>query len=419
MSKCCDVLVVGAGIVGVSTAIWLQRSGLTVSLIDREGPASETSYGNAGILASASIIPVPVPGIIFKAPEMLINKNKPLFIKWTYLPKLIPFLYKYLGNSNKNAVSKISKSLSYLLYDSIDQHLLISTGTAAEKYITKEDLIVGYPNKKAYLNDTYSWEIKRLNGHKSVELSDQELTDYDPSLKNKFGFGVRCLNHGSIRDPGMYIKELCKNFVDNGGKLIKLEVKDFIFDEFKNVTGLKTDQGNLFANKVVITTGAWSGELTKKLGVKIPLESERGYHIEYYEPNIKLKSPIVVSDGKFIMSSMFGRLRCAGFVEFGGLTAPQSSKPFKLLEKKVQELFPELTYSHVKRWMGHRPSTSDSLPVIGVSPNASNVWLAYGHQHIGLTAGPKTGKIIAEMILSNNTNQDTSPFSASRNGKII
>ena len=151
MSKCCDVLVVGAGIVGVSTAIWLQRSGLTVSLIDREGPASETSYGNAGILASASIIPVPVPGIISKAPEMLINKNKPLFIKWTYLPKLIPFLYKYLGNSNKNAVSKISKSLSYLLYDSIDQHLLISTGTAAEKYITKEDLIVGYPNKTAYL----------------------------------------------------------------------------------------------------------------------------------------------------------------------------------------------------------------------------------------------------------------------------
>ena len=127
----------------------------------------------------------------------------------------------------------------------------------------------------------------------------------------------------------------------------------------------------------------------------------------------------MVSDGKFIMISMFGRLRCAGLVEFGGLTASRSSKPFKLLEKKVQELFPELTYSHVKRWMGHRPSTSDSLPVIGVSPNASNVWLAYGHQHIGLTAGPKTGKIIAEMILSNNINQDTSPFSASRNGKII
>jgi D-amino-acid dehydrogenase len=115
---------------------------------------------------------------------------------------------------------------------------------------------------------------------------------------------------------------------------------------------------------------------------------------------------------------MLGRLRCAGLVEFGGLAAAESNKPFQLLEKKVKELFPELTYSHIKRWMGHRPSTSDSLPVIGVSPNAPNVWLAYGHQHIGLTAGPKTGKIISEMILSKQSNLDTEPFSATRSGIV-
>ena len=418
MDKKSDVLIVGAGIVGVSSAIWLQKAGLTVTLIDRKGPASETSYGNAGILASASIIPVPTPGIVFKALGMLFNKNQPLFLKWTYLPKFVPFLYKYLKNSNENAVSKISKSLSYLLYDSIEQHLLIAAGTDAEKYITKADLIFGYKNKTAYLNNSSSWEIKRSNGHKSVELSYEELINYDPSLINKFGFGIRCLNHGYIKDPGMYINDLCKSFVDNGGKVIKSEVQDFILDDSKNVAGLKTNQGDLFSDKVVITAGAWSGKLTKKLGVKIPLEAERGYHIEYYEPNIELKSPIVVSDGGFIISSMLGRLRCAGLVEFGGLAAAESNKPFQLLEKKVKKLFPELTYSHIKRWMGHRPSTSDSLPVIGVSPNAPNVWLAYGHQHIGLTAGPKTGKIISEMILSKQSNLDTDPFSATRSGIV-
>ena len=164
MDKKSDVLIVGAGIVGVSSAIWLQKAGLTVTLIDRKGPACETSYGNAGILASASIIPVPTPGILFKALGMLFNKNQPLFLKWTYLPKFAPFLYKYLKNSNENAVSKISKSLSYLLYDSIEQHLLIAAGTDAEKYITKADLIFGYNNKTAYLNNSSSWEIKRSNG---------------------------------------------------------------------------------------------------------------------------------------------------------------------------------------------------------------------------------------------------------------
>ena len=418
MSKRSEVLVVGAGIVGVSTAIWLQRSGMTVSLIDREGPASETSYGNAGILASASIVPVPTPGILSKVPGMLFNKNKPLFLKWSYLPKLLPFIYKYLRNSNHKAVTQISDSLSYLLYDSVEQHLAISQGTKAEKYIIKEDLVFAYPDKASYLKDDYSWELKRDNGHVSIELDSHELGNYDRSLKNKFGFGVRCLNHGSIKDPGLYINELCQNFVKMGGKFIKSEVSDFIYDKSKRVIGLKTDQGSLLGDKVVLAAGAWSGRLAKKIGVRIPLESERGYHIEYHEPNIELKSSLMIYDGKFIMNSMLGRLRCAGLVEFGGLAMPPSSQPFELIEKKVQDLFPELTYKHITRWMGHRPSTPDSLPVIGVSPNASNVWLGYGHQHIGLTAGPKTGKIIAEKILSNNINQDISPFLASRNGKL-
>jgi len=413
-----DILVIGAGIVGVSTAIWLQRSGVSVTLIDRDEPGSATSYGNAGILASASVIPVPTPGILKKVPGMLLNPNKALFLKWSQLPRLLPFFYKYLLNSNSDSVFKISNALSYILYDTVEQHLEISKGTNAENYITTNDLIFGYSDKIAFENDSYSWDLKQKHGHKFSSLSRDDLAKYDKNLKNKFGFAVKCMNHGTISDPGVYISELFKSFVNKGGKFLKAEVKDILFDNFRNPIYLNTNNGDIPCNRIVLTAGVWSAGLAKKLGVKIPLTSERGYHVEYHSPNIKFKAPVVISDSKFIIHSMQGRLRCAGLVEFGGIFQPESSHPFKLIEKKIETLFPQLKYERKTYWMGHRPSTTDSLPVIDISPNYNNVWLGYGHQHIGLSAGPKTGKILSEIILSKNTNRDLSRFSASRDGLI-
>ena len=413
-----DILVIGAGIVGVSTAIWLQRSGASVTLIDRDEPGSATSYGNAGILASASVVPVPTPGILKKVPGMLLNPNKALFLKWSQLPRLLPFFYKYLLNSNSDSVFKISNALSYILYDTVEQHLEISKGTNAENYITTNDLIFGYSDKIAFENDRYSWDLKRKHGHKFSSLSRDDLAKYDKNLKNKFGFAVKCMNHGTISDPGVYISELFKSFVNKGGKFLKAEVKDILFDNFRNPIYLNTNNGDIPCNRIVLTAGVWSAGLAKKLGVKIPLTSERGYHVEYHSPNIKFKAPVVISDSKFIIHSMQGRLRCAGLVEFGGIFQPESSHPFKLIEKKIETLFPQLKYERKTYWMGHRPSTTDSLPVIDISPNYNNVWLGYGHQHIGLSAGPKTGKILSEIILSKNTNRDLSRFSASRDGLL-
>lgn len=226
------------------------------------------------------------------------------------------------------------------------------------------------------------------------------------------------MNHGTISDPGVYISELFKSFVNKGGKFLKAEVKDILFDNFRNPIYLNTNNGDIPCNRIVLTAGVWSAGLAKKLGVKIPLTSERGYHVEYHSPNIEFKAPVVISDSKFIIHSMQGRLRCAGLVEFGGIFQPESSHPFKLIEKKIETLFPQLKYERKTYWMGHRPSTTDSLPVIDISPNYNNVWLGYGHQHIGLSAGPKTGKILSEIILSKNTNRDLSRFSASRDGLI-
>lgn len=408
-----EILVVGAGIVGVSAAIWLQRQGCRVTLIDRDGPASGTSHGNAGILASIAVIPIPIPGLLKKAPKMLFDPKQPLFLRWSYLPKLLPFLRRYLSYANDNAVEHISNALMELLHDCPDQHSALAHGTTAERYVTTDDYLYGYESEQAFIADNYAWNIRKSKGYSYTTLSAEELADYDESLANRFGFGVQCANHGRISDPGAYVKALAEDFVKNGGMISKASLTGFEIEN-GHCKSISTNVGKLTADKYILTTGVWSSEWNDVLGITVPMESERGYHVEYINPSIILRSPIMVASGKFVVHSMDGRMRCAGVVEFGGLTKGPSKAPIELLKKQMAQLFPDLTYDSTEEWMGHRPSTVDSLPVIGVSPKAENVVLGFGHQHIGLSAGPKTGRWLAGLATDAAINTDLSAYAADR-----
>ena len=409
-------LVVGAGIVGVSTAIWLQRAGNNVTIIDREGPAAGTSYGNAGVLAAASVVPIPVPGLLGKIPGMLFNANKPLFLRWSYLYRLLPFLRHYLGHAKPKIVERISDGLTLLLQDTADQHLALAANTPATAFITTGDYLFGYTDRAAYEADQYGWNLRRARGYQFTEMQADDLAAYDPALANRFGFGVRCPDHGFISDPGAYVTALFDHFRAQGGQFKTATVSDFHIQD-GIAKAVITDTGRLEADTIIVTTGAWSGPLAEKLGVQVPLESERGYHVEFVNPSIQLKAPIMVAAGKFVVTPMQGRLRCAGVVEFGGLEAAPSRGPFELLRRQTAALFPELTYDRVDEWMGHRPATSDSLPVIGAAPKAKNIWLGYGHQHVGLTGGPKTGRWLAQLATQQSPNVDLSCFAPSRRGQ--
>jgi len=406
-----SVIVVGAGIVGVSTALWLQRDGFAVTLIDREGPAAGTSYGNAGVIASGAIVPVSVPGLWRKAPGMLFSPNQPLFLKWSYLPRLLPFLRQYLGQSRN--VDHIAGHLYELLHDAVDQHHALADGTPAARYITDDDWIYGYKDREAFLADSYGWAIRKKHGVPFEEMSGADLAAHDPALGQRFGHGVRLLRHGRIVDPGAYVTALMENFCDKGGVFRKARITDVHLAN-GTCTGIETDKGPMTADHYVLTLGPWSGPLAAKLGITTPLESERGYHIEFVNPSITLRNSVMVTSGKFAMHSMTGRLRCAGMVEFGGLDAAPSKAPFDLLRRQVKALFPDLTYDRVDEWMGHRPSTPDSLPVIGTAPRADNLTLGYGHQHVGLTAGPKTGRWLAQIASGRGPNTDLAAFSPGR-----
>lgn len=410
------IAVIGAGIVGVSTAIWLQRSGHQVVIFDPKGPAGGTSYGNAGVLASASIVPVTIPGLLKKAPLMLFDRDSPLFLRWSRLPQLVPFLLKYLRHANNADVDRISSNLSLLLHDSADQHLALAQGTGAERHIQTGDYLFGYKDRAAYEADSYSWNIRREKGHPFEELDADQLAAYDPAIAGRFGFGVRCPDHGHVRDPGAYVKALAAHVEANGGRLLAEAVTDIVVSG-NRATGVQTQSSLTNVDDVVLATGVWSGPLAARLGVKVPMVAERGYHIEFVNPSVVPKSPIMVASGKFVMTPMEGRLRCAGIVEFGGIDDAPSREPFNLLRRQTQNLLPELTFDRIDEWMGMRPSTSDSLPLIGASPNVSNVWMGFGHQHIGLTAGPKTGRWLKGLITGEKVNIDLSHFNPNRFGR--
>ena len=413
MSAQKTVAIVGAGIVGVSTALWLQRDGHDVILIDRAGPGEGTSHGNGGVLASCSIVPVTVPGLLKKAPKMLFDPNQPLFLKWGYLPKLMPWLVKYLGHTNAEAVRRRAAALYPIIGDSLADHQALAAGTGAEKWIVPSDYLFIYNDRAHFEGDAFGWSIRKDHGFAWDVLEGQAFKDYDPAYGPALDCAVRLKDHGRIADPGRYVKDLAAHAERNGARILKGEVDDIV-RVGGTVTGVRIAGETLACDAVVLATGVWSGPLAKKLGVRVPLESERGYHLELWEPSIMPRAPVMVASGKFVATPMDGRLRLAGIVEFGGLDAAPSRAPFKLLERNIRAAIPGIAWKKTVEWMGHRPSVTDSIPVIGEVPGASGAFVGFGHDHVGLTGGPKTGRLLAQLIAGRKPNVDLSPYSPAR-----
>jgi len=344
---------------------------------------------------------------------MALDPNQPLFLKWGYLPKLMPWLVKYLGHANAEETRRIAPAIKEIVGDTLADHQALSAGTGAEKWVVPSDYLFVYNDRKAFEGDAFGWGLRRDLGAEWDELNAAEFKAYDPVFADDFKFAVKLQNHGRIADPGQYVKDLAAHAVAQGAQLIKADVQDII-RENGQVTGVRAGGETIACDAAVIATGVWSGPLCKKMGLSVPLESERGYHIEYWNPSFMPKSPVMIASGKFVVTPMEGRLRAAGVVEFGGLTAPPSKAPFDLLRRNVKAAFPSLTYSETTEWMGHRPATIDSIPVIGEIPGQKGVFTGFGHHHIGLTGGPKTGRFLAQLIAGKQPNVDLTAYDPAR-----
>ncbi len=267
----------------------------------------------------------------------------------------------------------------------------------------------------AFDADAYVWELRREAGFVPELIEGPAVREAEPILAQNIDLLAVMKNHGFILNPAGYVKDLVKVLEAEGGRFIRAEVKDFDISG-GIISAIETNQGRMECDRAVIATGVWSKPLMGKLGLNVPLEAERGYHIVYQNPNIRPNAPMMVTTGKFVATPTDEGLRCAGVVEFGGLKDEKSKAALKLMRKKVNEVFPTMHSATEEEWLGFRPAPSDSLPLVGEVGN-TGVFTAFGHHHIGLTGGPKTGRMIADMVTGNTMNIDTTPFAPDRFAK--
>lgn len=410
MSKL-SVSVIGAGICGVSAAIWLQRTGHRVTLIDAKAPGQGASYGNAGLLASWSMGPAATPDVRRALPKMILSRTSGLFFKWRSVPGNIKWMWDYLRNTNDAQTRACAHAWRPLLGDAWDEHTALSQGTIAQNRLTHSQFCYIYPDTAAFEADRYSWDLKAELGLVPTVLTGAAARAEMPMLGPKMTCIAKFDRHGHIREPGAYVAELAQYFVDQGGRFIQQAVTD-IERRDGRISAVVTKDHHIPCDRAVVTAGIGSRELMQKIGLNVPLIAERGYHVIYKNAAPLPPYPMLVA-GKFGITPMGSDLRCAGTVELTGTDPTPSKAPIAFIKEFVRTAFPNLTYDSTEEWLGFRPSTPDSLPVIG-EIGGSGIYAGFGHQHLGLTSGPKTGRLLAQLVSDQPPNIDLSAYSPDR-----
>ena len=402
--------IIGAGIQGVCNALFLQKKGFDVTLFDRDEPGNAASYGNAGHFSPYASVPLNRTDILTDVPKMIISSRGPLALKWNYVHKMIPWFVRFLSNCSENKMMHTAKYMHQILNLSLPAYDELFDEVDIQNLIENKGILYVWNNKNLKSRDL---EIKIRNklGVKQKVLSKKEIHDLEPNLKNFYHGGVFYDYARHARNPKKILLKLFKNFVNKNGKFIKLNIKNLDFDNNKPV--LRSETNRFIFDKIIIACGAFSKRLTDKLHEKIPLDTERGYHVHFKGYDHLISRPVVYSNRGFGMTPMEQGLRVVGTVEFGGLDNPLSKKRINNLILNAKDMIEGLP-DHQDEWLGFRPTLPDFLPIIGPSKNYANVYYCFGHHHLGWTLGAISGKIISTMIANENTNLDLKPYSSLR-----
>ncbi|MDB6178439.1 FAD-binding oxidoreductase [Paracoccus sp. Z330] len=409
------IAVIGAGIIGACTALALTREGFDVTVIDAERPGGEqaASYGNGAFISPASIIPMSVPGLWRKIPGYLLDRTGPLTIGWRSLPRLTPWLLRFLvAGWTEDRLRKTSTALTSLLTDGPDRHLSLAARIGRDDLIRRDGLLYAYPNRDAYLAEAHLWALRRAAGLSWRELDADALRREEPALSTRYEFGALVESGAHCVDPGEYVRAI---LAASGAGLVQATVTGLMRGA-GGISAIRTDQGHLDCDGAVLAAGMGAARLAAAIGDHIPLEAERGYHVELCNPPIQLRRPVMPSDGKMANTMTAGGLRAAGQVELSRADARPDWRRADILLAHLASTYPALASvdrNGVRRWQGNRPSTPDGLPVIGAA-SVPGLWYAFGHGHLGLNAAPHTACMVADMISGRGSDIDLAPFSPHR-----
>jgi len=411
------VAVIGAGMVGVAAARWLQRDGHEVTLIDPQPPGQGASFGNAGCFNPSSVVPIAMPGTLKKVPGYLMDPLGPLRIRWRYLPSLAPWLIRYIRAGTPERIEQQAVALKSLLFPCLDTLMDLARDAGAERYIARNGILMVYRTEAAWNAEAYAFDIRKRHGLEWHELNADELRQFDPNVSRDYIRARHLFNNGHCLDPGGLVAALAEAVQRDGGKLLRARATGFSLDGGK-LRAVATDGGEVRADAAVLATGAHSKRLAATLGNAVPLETERGYHLMLSNPEVMPRVPTSDADAKFVATPMDGGIRFAGTVELAGLDAPPDWRRAERLLQLGRKLYPGLSEAHpqdrIKLWMGHRPGMPDSLPVLGRSRRSPDVFYAFGHGHVGMTGGPYTGKVIADLVAGRPAPIDLTPFRPDR-----
>lgn len=407
------LIVIGAGIVGLCVAYYARKAGFEVKVVDPEEPGSQCTFGNAGAIASGAVAPLSMPGSLRSALGMLLKPNGPLHLPLGYLLEASPWLLQFVAASKPHRVVEIAAALHGLLKDAMHMHQELAQEIGCQQLIHSNGQLHLYPNQAALQKNVASWNLKRAYGLETFEIGGSEIRKMEPAISSQYDCGYFLPDQGWVTEPFLYASAIAVVLRKQGVEFVQDKVLSLAPEEDGKWT-IHASSGRHAARHVVVAAGAWSAQLLRPLGMKIPLESQRGYHVQFAHPNVSISRTIALADRKVFITPMECGLRAAGTVEFGGLARPPNARRASLIAQHVKLGLPELDVSAPSTWMGHRPCLPDSMPVIGEAPGHAGLWCAFGHGHLGMTSAVHTGRLIADALDGHANTGLLDAFSASR-----
>ncbi|MEM5368394.1 FAD-dependent oxidoreductase [Paraburkholderia azotifigens] len=411
-----QAVVIGGGIVGTCCALYLQRSGFKVTLIDPAAPGDSTAKWSCGQISVGEIIPLSKPGILLKVPGWLMDQEGPLALRPSALPGIVPWFLRFLSCARQSKIVDIATAMASLtsdvfadyanLLDSIDDDTLIGQRPILEVF----DSAAGVEHERPHI------ELRKSLGFDTQIIGRAEIDDLEPALKGRFSHGFLLPQWRFVSDTEAFLKALTENFVTNGGRRVR-SAATRINEDAGQATGVTLDNGeSLPAAHVVLAAGAGSRRFFSQLAVNAPLEAVAGYQVLVRNPEVEFKHSVIYADGGFCFTPMLRGLQIGGTIEFAGRNAKPNFRRAEIILAKAKKVLPELNTAKHEFGVGYRPFLPDTKPIIDRSKRLPNVLLALGHGQLGLTLGATTGRLIADLASGRTPKQDLTPFSARRFG---
>jgi len=408
-----DAMVLGAGIVGTSVALHLVKRGMSVAMVDRAGVGEQTSYGNAGVIEGNTIFPPAFPSDAGRLLRVAFKHATEANYHLSFLPRILPWLLAFRAASQPERLAETAHLIRPLFSRAVTEHEVLMTEAGATRYLRKTGWLKVYRGDKSFRALTPEFDLAVKFGLPLQTLDLAAARALEPSLNPVFAHGVFWPEAASVSDPLGVTRAYAAHFTTLGGIILSGDARSL--HRNGNRWRVETNEGALDAMECVIALGPWSSDMLKILGLTLPLAVKRGYHRHFRaEGNAGLSRPVLDADVGYLVTPMEQGIRMTTGVEFAARDAPPSPVQFDRIMPRARELFPLGETVDGNTWLGSRPCFADSRPVIGRAPQRPGLWLTIGHAHWGLTLGPATGRMIAEMMVGEQPFCDPAPYRAER-----